>query len=125
MFFLKRMLLSAVLLISIASYSQILPCIDVTSASRREAGAGQGVYDFNNKWTPGTVLTVGFMGGTQWQWDKVKQYAPIWSQYANVTFKFGGQATGNEDVRISFDPKKVLILLSGSMLKIVCRRKKQ
>ncbi|MCC7399895.1 MAG: hypothetical protein IT214_00260 [Chitinophagaceae bacterium] len=102
----RTTLLSIMLLISIISYSQILPCIDVTSSSRREAGAGQGVYDFNYKWTPGTVITVAFINGTQWQWDKVKQYAPIWSKYANITFKFSGKATGTEDVRISFDSKK-------------------
>lgn len=106
MSFSKRTLLSTALLISITSYSQILPCVDVTSSSRREAGAGQGVYDFNNKWTPGTVLTVGFIGGTQWQWDEVKKYAPIWSKYANVTFNFKGNSTGTEDVRVKFDPKK-------------------
>ncbi|MBS1918679.1 MAG: hypothetical protein JST17_00335 [Bacteroidetes bacterium] len=106
MIYIKKLLICASLIICNISYSQILQCIDVTSASRREEGAGQGVYDFNNKWTPGTVITVGFMDGTQWQWDKVKQYAPIWSKYANVTFKFMGQATGTEDVRVSFNSKK-------------------
>ncbi|MFI5133629.1 MAG: hypothetical protein ACHQEB_04795, partial [Chitinophagales bacterium] len=69
MLFHKRLLIAATLFISIISHGQILPCLDVTSASRREAGAGQGVYDFNNKWTPGTVLTVSFMDGTEWQHD--------------------------------------------------------
>lgn len=106
MLFFKRALLLIANLFSLVSVAQIQPCIDVTSASRREAGAGQGVYDFNNKWTPGSVITVGFIDGTQWQWDKVKLYAPIWSKYANVTFKFIGKSQGNEDVRIRFNSQK-------------------
>ena len=104
MFSYKRLLLAVTLFISIISQAQILPCLDVTSSTRRERGAGQGVYDFNNKWTPGTVLTVGFIGGTEWQHEKVEQFAPIWSQYANVKFNFVN--TSNAEVRVSFDPKK-------------------
>lgn len=99
----KKLLLAVALLLTLVSYSQILPCIDVVS-KKREAGAGQGVYDFNNKWTPGITINVSFMDGTDWQHNKVKQYAPIWSQYANVKFNFMNYGTG--DVRISFDPKK-------------------
>ena len=100
----KKILLSAVLFISFISHAQIQPCIDVISAKRRETGAGQGVYDFNNKWTPGTTLKVSFVDGTQWQHDKVKLYAPVWSRYANVKFEFIEPGLG--DIRVSFDPKK-------------------
>lgn len=100
----KRLLFGIVFFISIISQAQILPCLDVTTATKRENGAGQGVYDFNNKWTPGTVLTVGFIDGTEWQHQKVEQFAPIWSQYANVKFNFVN--TANAEIRISFDPKK-------------------
>ena len=95
-------LLSFILLFSNAN-SQVQPCIDVRTSSR-EAGAGQGVYDFNNKWTPGAVINVSFIGGTDWQQSKVKQYAPIWSQYANVKFNF--LTTGAGEVRISFISNK-------------------
>lgn len=90
------------LLISIVSYAQVQPCIDVRT-TQRENGAGQGVYDFNNKWTPGTTIKVSFMNGTDWQKGKVKQFAPLWSRFANVTFNF--LDVGNGDVRISFDKK--------------------
>jgi serralysin len=101
----KRMLLPATLFsfaISI-SHAQILPCIDVRT-TKKESGAGQGVYDFNNKWTPGTTLKVSFINGTDWQKEKVKQYAPAWSSYANVKFEFLPIGVG--DIRVSFDPKK-------------------
>jgi len=46
------------------SIAQVQPCLDVVSKKRLN-GAGQGVYDFNNKWTPGTTLTVSFLDGTE------------------------------------------------------------
>ncbi len=82
--------------------SQIQPCIDVRAA-RESNTAGQGVYDFNNKWTPGTTLKVTFIGGTAWQQAKVKQYAPVWSSHANIKFEF--PVTGAGDIRISFEKK--------------------
>src|SRR5690242_11084034 len=95
-----RSLLTAIVLsVSIYSQAQIQPCIDVR-LTRRNTGAGQGVYDFNNKWTPGTTIRVSFLNGTDWQKSKVKQYAPIWCQYANVKFDFLTQGLG--DVRVSF-----------------------
>ena len=103
MLFRKRTLLLTAIIYSVTSTAQIQPCIDVIS-KHREAGAGQGVYDFNNKWTPGITINVSFMGGTEWQHDKVKYYAPIWCRYANVKFNFLNSGLG--DVRISFDPKK-------------------
>ncbi len=103
MFTPKRSLLSVTLIFTVICHSQVLPCLDVTS-KKRQAGAGQGVYDYNNKWTPGTVLNVSFLGGTDWQHSKVKQYSVIWSQYANIKFNFMNSGTG--DIRVSFDPKK-------------------
>ena len=103
MLFLRQLFFATVLFLSFVSNAQIQPCIDVISR-KRESGAGQGVYDFNNKWTPGITINVSFMDGTDWQHSKVKQYAPIWSQYANVKFNFLTNGTG--DVRVSFDPKK-------------------
>lgn len=52
-------------------------------------------------WPNGTVLKVGFIGGTTAQMNMVKKYMPVWSQYANITFEF---TQSNPDVRISFDP---------------------
>ncbi len=96
------MILYTALLFSFISQSQVQPCIDVrTTATVR--GAEQGVYDFNNKWTPGTTLKVSFIGGNAWQHDKVKLYAPGWSEYANIKFQFLSQGYG--DIRVSFDKK--------------------
>lgn len=103
MFSAKKLLLSATFFISLISSAQIQPCIDVVS-KKLVSGAGQGVFDFNNKWTPGITISVSFVDGSDWQKSEVKQYAPIWCQYANVKFNFLDNGTG--DVRISFDPNK-------------------
>jgi serralysin len=100
MFAFRHFLTAIALLFSFISQAQVQPCIDVRAA-RKNNGAGQGVYDFNNKWTPGTTLRVSFINGTDWQKAKVKQFAPGWSQYANVRFDFLTQGTG--DIRVSFD----------------------
>jgi hypothetical protein len=92
----------AIICFSNNSFSQILPCIDVNAISR-DGRAQQGVYDFNNKWTPGITLRVAFIGGTEWQREKVKQYAPGWSKYANVKFEF--LEDGKSDIRVSFAKK--------------------
>lgn len=82
--------------------SQVQPCIDVRTFAR-EKNAEQGVYDFNNKWTPGAVIKVGFIGGTEWQREKVKLHAPVWSRFANIKFDFVEE--GKSDVRVSFASK--------------------
>ncbi|MEI9909117.1 MAG: M12 family metallopeptidase [Bacteroidota bacterium] len=96
----RRLITAIVLLVSVYSQAQVQPCIDVR-ADRKNNAAGQGVYDFNNKWTPGTTLKVSFMNGNDWQKEKVKQYALQWSRYANVKFEFMAQGPG--DIRVSFD----------------------
>ncbi len=100
----KRSLLGILLFLSFVSEAQVQPCIDVISTKRRETGAGQGVYDFNNKWTPGATIKVSFLDGSDWQKEKVRQYAPGWSKYANVNFDFGNYP--DAEIRISFNSNK-------------------
>jgi hypothetical protein len=52
-------------------------------------------------WRPGRELKIGFQGGSQWQKDKVKQFAPEWTQYANIKFTF---VDTEVDILISFNP---------------------
>lgn len=91
------------LLCSVAATAQIQPCLDVVAGRHRAMGAGQGVYDFNNKWTPGTTLKVSFLNGNEWQRNKVREIAPLWCRFANIKFDFISAGTG--DIRISFDKK--------------------
>ena len=53
-------------------------------------------------WAPGRELKVSFLSGTKWQKDKVKQYAPMWCQYANLSMSFVDN--GACDILIDFNP---------------------
>ncbi len=53
------------------------------------------------KWTNGSTLRVSFMGGNAGMHDIVKQFAPKWSNHANLKFEFGNAS--NAEIRISFD----------------------
>ena len=52
-------------------------------------------------WAAGRTLNVGFLGGSQWQQDQIKYFAPEWCQYANINLAF--PAGGPYDILISFD----------------------
>ncbi|KPM39403.1 hypothetical protein AK830_g7146 [Neonectria ditissima] len=41
-----------------------------------------------NFWLAGRELKIGFQGGSTWQKDQVKKYAPEWCQYANIKFTY-------------------------------------
>ncbi|KAH7074342.1 hypothetical protein BKA63DRAFT_415298 [Paraphoma chrysanthemicola] len=53
-------------------------------------------------WRAGREIKIGWQGGSSWQKDKVKQYAPQWCQYANLKFIFVD--SGEVDILVSFDP---------------------
>lgn len=53
-------------------------------------------------WAPGRELKISFLSGTDWQKDKVKQYAPMWCQHANLSMTFID--SGDCDILIDFNP---------------------
>lgn len=53
-------------------------------------------------WNPGSQLKIAFLAGTEWQKNKVKQYAPTWCSYGNITMAFVDQ--GPCDILIDFNP---------------------
>ncbi|KOC12867.1 hypothetical protein AFLA70_332g001031 [Aspergillus flavus AF70] len=58
-------------------------------------------------WKPGSELRIAFMSGTPWQHDQVKKFAPIWTQYANLKFKFVDyDKSSPPDILINFDPSR-------------------
>ncbi|PSS28493.1 hypothetical protein PHLCEN_2v2974 [Hermanssonia centrifuga] len=52
-------------------------------------------------WAAGRTLRVSFRGGSDFVRSKVKQYAAIWSQYANIHFEFVAQEPA--EIRVAFD----------------------
>ncbi|KAH6888402.1 hypothetical protein B0T10DRAFT_529464 [Thelonectria olida] len=53
-------------------------------------------------WLAGRELKIGFQGGSTWQKDQVKKYAPEWCQYANIKFTFVD--SGDVEMLIAFNP---------------------
>ncbi|KAF7799211.1 hypothetical protein EIP86_010443 [Pleurotus ostreatoroseus] len=44
--------------------------------------------DVDRMWSPGQVVKVSFIGGSDYVRSQVRKYARMWSQYANITFEF-------------------------------------
>ena len=55
----------------------------------------------NKQWPNGATLTVAFKGGSSTQQQMVRQYAPEWTEYANLRFDF--VTTPNAKIRVAFD----------------------
>jgi len=75
------------------------------SDARRMASASPAVRAailFAKQWTNNSTLRVRFMGGTAAQQKIVKDFAPKWSDDANIRFDFNNAS--NAEIRISFDP---------------------
>ena len=53
------------------------------------------------QWVNGSTIRVRFLGGTDEQQDMVRQFAPEWTEYANLQFEFTD--TPDAEVRVSFD----------------------
>lgn len=53
------------------------------------------------KWPVGATLKVRFLGGTSTQQDIARQFAPMWSEFANLKLNFTN--TANAEIRITFD----------------------
>ncbi|KAF9063977.1 hypothetical protein BDP27DRAFT_1367597 [Rhodocollybia butyracea] len=51
-------------------------------------------------WLPGRTLRCRLMGGTPYVQSKVRQYATVWEQYANIHFEFVDD--GPADIRVGF-----------------------
>ncbi|MCX6180867.1 MAG: M12 family metallopeptidase [Bacteroidetes bacterium] len=53
-------------------------------------------------WTPGQTIRIKFLSGTDYQKNKVKQYAPLWLNSAYLKFQWVTTAE-NADIKIDFD----------------------
>lgn len=88
-------------------FDRILPS-DLRRLNRPEFSAGtRGAENARaalfraKKWPIGATLKVRFLGGTSTQQDIVRQFAPEWSESANLKLNFTNTATA--EIRITFD----------------------
>jgi hypothetical protein len=54
------------------------------------------------QWMNGSAIKIRFMGGTTAQQNMVQQFAPQWTEYANLKFQFTDDPRA--EIRVSFDP---------------------
>lgn len=69
-----------------------------------DSNLAQGVFRTSSKWLPGQKLRVRFLDGDEFLRSKVRQFAQIWEQYANIDFVFVD--SGPAEIRVSFELEK-------------------
>ncbi len=81
---------------------ELIPSADVLSsegAMKKMAG------DKQKFWDNGQVISVKFIGGSEFVRAKVRQYAQEWSQYAHISLRFVAD-NANAQIRIAFEQGK-------------------
>lgn len=96
------LLLGFCLLLNTGAFAQIQICVDKVPRQLQNINAQNGVFDFNTKWTNGSVLKVKFTGGTDFVRNKVTYYSRFWESCANISFQYID--SGTPDILISFNP---------------------
>jgi hypothetical protein len=110
----KLLIIGCMLLTSSGLFAQITACQDIIHPTLNSS-LFQGVYYSDLKWDKGTIINVTFLNGDPFLQEKVKKFAPMWSQFANVTFKFVNDPKA--DIRITFDEGKGSWSLIGNQSK--------
>ncbi len=64
-------------------------------------GPARAAFEIAKLWTNGKVLHIRFVNGTAQQKQIVKQFAPMWTEYANLKFVFDDAPTA--EIRIAFN----------------------
>ena len=54
-----------------------------------------------NQWVNGSNIRIRFMDGSQAQQDMLRQFAPIWTEHANLSFEFTDHPRA--EIRVTFD----------------------
>jgi hypothetical protein len=70
----------------------------------RSMGAGRvrAIAPKGKQWVNGSTLTIRFMDGTPEQHAMVQEFAPIWTEHANLHFEFTDDRRAK--IRVTFDP---------------------
>lgn len=63
-------------------------------------GKSRAAFQVAKLWPNGSTIRIRFLGGTSDQQATVRRFASQWTEFANLSFDFGG--TGNAQVRIAF-----------------------
>lgn len=85
-----------------AQTGDVYSCVTdlVSDTKQGKAGKTRAVFQPSKKWIPGQEVRVRFLDGNQFVRDKVKLYAEMWEEYANIDFVFVN--SGPAEIRVSF-----------------------
>lgn len=85
-----------------AQQGDVYSCVTdlVLADSPAKLGKARAVYQPSKKWIPGQEIRVRFLDGSAYVRDKVKLYAEMWEEHANVDFVF--VSSGPAEIRVSF-----------------------
>ncbi|KAK6362668.1 hypothetical protein TWF730_000123 [Orbilia blumenaviensis] len=87
----------------IPAASDIIPAFDMGPSGPGYRAPALALF-VGKRWKNGQTLRVRFLDlGTPYIRSKVKQYANVWSEYANIYFKFVD--SGYANIRVTFNPK--------------------
>lgn len=64
-------------------------------------GRDRAISLIGKQWVNGSTITIRFSEGTQQQKDMVKEFAPRWTEHANLHFEFTDDPTAK--IRVTFD----------------------
>jgi len=64
-------------------------------------GVDRALSLIGKQWINGSTITIRFMGGTEQQKQMVRDFAPEWTEYANLTFEFTDSPAAQ--IRVTFD----------------------
>jgi len=89
-----------------AQTGDVYSCVTdmVIDEKPKSAKATRAVHQPSKKWIPGQQIRVKFLEGNEYVKSKVRQYAEIWEEYANLDFVF--VTSGTADIRITFTTDK-------------------
>jgi hypothetical protein len=91
---------------AVAQTTDVYSCVTdlVIDEKPKRPGLSRAVFQPSKKWIPGQQIRVKFLDGDEFVKSKVKQYAEVWEQYANIDFVF--VPSGPAEIRISFSMDK-------------------
>ena len=83
-------------------FDRILPQdLNSPQIDSSDSGPARAIIVIRKLWPNGSNLRIRFIGGTPTQHQIVKDYAPQWTQHANLTFEFNNAP--DAEIRISFN----------------------
>ncbi len=104
--FLSILLVAILCLSGFSQTPQIQTCLSdsLPKTTNSDPKLKQGVFRTSAKWFPGQKIRVKFLDGDEFLKSKVKTFAQIWEQFANIDFVF--VESGTAEIRVSFATEK-------------------